>query len=142
MVQENGEYSGRLLADGKLVPQPKENDANRAGDDGWLASFAGSKDALRVEVGPIPVDADLSVFKLDYVRYFELDARPGVDTYRFDPLSVFSGEAAETLVPVKSRLGPVWRERAYLTRESRGRFLMGKNPSKVVAEEVPLEDAE
>lgn len=142
MIQKDGAFSGRLLADNSLVPMPEEDDPNCSGDDGWVADIFASTDAIRVEIGPIPVAPSLSFFQVHYSRYFILEAKPGQANYAFDPKRVFAGSATQILEPVRSRLGPVWQERSYLRREATGTFVMMRHTTDVVTEEVSLVDAE
>jgi len=142
MAQENGVFTGRVLADNGVIPTPEEDDPNRDGDDGWQADVVGSSDAIRIEIGPIPVASSLSVFDMHYSRYFVLEAKPGQINYVFDAQQMFSGQATQVLEPVRGRLGPVWEERSYLRREATGTFAMARHPSDVMAEEVTLSDAE
>lgn len=141
LIQEDGQFTGRVLADDGVVPMPEEDDANRSGEDGWKASVIGSQNAVRIEAGPIPVADSLSFFQMHYARYFVLDVRPGQSNYQFNADRLFSGQATQILEPLRSRLGPVWPERAYLRRESTGTFGMIRHAEPVSTEEVSLEDA-
>jgi hypothetical protein len=141
IIQDEGEFSGRVLANAGVVPMPDEFDPGRSGEDGWAAQFFSAKNALRIEIGPLPVDSSLSFFKIPYVRRYVLEAAPGVPDYAYDPNKAMGGRAEEVLEPVQSRLGPVSEDLLYLRRESLGRFGLIKHPTSVHVEEVPLQDA-
>jgi len=141
MIQEDGAFTARVLADKGLVPAPEPNDPNRSGEDGWGASVFASADGIRIEAGPIPLASTLSVLGVSYSRYFVLEVKPGTASYLFDPQRRFVGAAKQILEPVRGRLGPVWQERRYLRRESSGVFSMAKHPSPVAVEEAPLANA-
>lgn len=141
MVQEEGQFSARVLADTGLIPAPETNDPNASGEDGWGASVYASANAMRIEAGPIPIASTLSVFAIPYSRYFILEVKPGLTNYVFEPQRRFSGAATQILEPTRGRLGPAWEERSYLRREASGIFSMEKHLSAVVMEEVPLADA-
>jgi len=141
IAQEDGVFAGRVLADGALIPMPQAGDANGGSGDGWDATFHTGSRALRIEIGPIPVDKSLSFFDTDYSRYYVLEVGPGLGNYVYDPYNQFAGVATERLEPVEGRLGQVWHRRAYLRRESRGIVALLKHPSQTVVEEVVLQDA-
>lgn len=141
IIQEEGVWSGRLLADGKLIPTPEAGDANRDGDDGWVAVFYSGSQSLRIEIGPIPVDKSFSFFDADFSRHYLIEVEPGWGTYQYYPRKRIVGVATETLEPVEGRLGRASHRRAYLRRESTGSVVLLKQPSMPTVGEVPLEDA-
>jgi hypothetical protein len=140
IIQDEGEFTGRVLANAGVIPLPEEFDPGRAGDDAWSAAFYGAKNALRIEIGPLPVDSGLSFFNIPYTRRFVLEAAPGVPDYAYDPGQSIGGRAEEVLEPVLSRLGPPSEDLSYLRRETVGRFGLIKHPSNVQVEDVPLQD--
>jgi hypothetical protein len=141
LTQHGGAYTGRVISDNGLIPVPEAADPNRSGDDGWRADIAASATALRIEIGPIPLAPSLSFFSMHYNRYLVLEVKPGIANYRFDPDRVFAGEARQVLEPVRSRLGPVWTERDYLRRETKGSFAMMRQAGEVMEEETTLAPA-
>lgn len=142
MTQEDGAFTGRVLADDSLVPTPEPNDANRSGDDGWKMDIYTGSRAFRLEIGPIPVDKALSVFGVDYSRFYVVEVAPGRGKYVYEPGSVFSGVATKTLEPVVERLGRISAKRRFLRRESTGSVILARQPSTVATEEVVLRDVE
>lgn len=141
MTQDHGSFSGRVLSDSGVIPRPQEGDPNNSGPDGWGVAVAASGNAIRVEIGPLPIDPSQSFFEIHYNRYFVLEVKPGLANYVFDPNRLFAGQAQQSLVPVRSRLGPPWDARAYLRRESIGTFALMRQANEVMAEEATLADA-
>ena len=141
ITQEAGVFSGRILSDAGLIPRPIATDPNASGNDGWQAEFHVGTNALRIEIGPIPVDRSLSFFDTHRSRYYAMDIGPGLGEYLYTPTSVMSGSVKETLQAVSSRLGPVWQKRRFLGRESVGTVVLRRQASSAVIEEVPLTDA-
>ena len=139
LTQKGGDFSGRLLADGRMIPMPLQGDANAAGNDGWSATFSSSGQGLRISFGPIPVDSKLSIFAKDYMRYYELETYPGVSGYYFDSVRRIDGVATEVLVPWDKNTGQESAKLACLRRTITGTFSMRRNPLRVAQEEVALE---
>ncbi len=142
ITQEEGAFSGRVLANDALIPMPEGEDANRAGEDGWVANCYAGSGTLRIEIGPIPMDASVSFFNVHRSRYYVLEFGPGKGDYRYEPNSVLMGVAEQIIEPVDSRLGEPSGAYQYLRRELTGPAMMMKQVSNVVLEEVALQDAE
>lgn len=138
LTQYEGVYTGRIVSNHGAIPMPEAGDANRSGEDGWRAEIAASGNALRIEVGPIPLAPSLSFFAIHYNRYLVLEVKPGLSNYAFDPNRVFAGTARQVLEPVRSRLGAAWTERQYLRRESEGTFGMMRQSRDIMSKEATL----
>lgn len=140
ITQEDGVLTGRVLANGSTIPTPQPGDANASGTDGWEATIYSGSQTLRIEIGPIPVDRTLSFFSTDRSRYYTIQIGPSTPNYRYDPSALFSGVVTQTLIPVQSRLGPVWNRAANLRREFTGTAVLVRQTSQTVVEEVTLQN--
>lgn len=141
IVQEDGVFDGRVLSDTKLIPLPEPNDAGASGDDGWDARFSAGTGSLRIEIGPLPFDRDLSLFEVERTLSYVLEIGPSFGEYIYQPNREFSGVATAFLEPVKARLGETDQRHLYLRRESAGQLTMRRLPSNVVPQEVVLTNA-
>lgn len=142
ITQEEGKFSGRVVSDDGFIPLPVEGDPNQAGADGWRADFYAGTGLLRVEIGPIPVDPGVSFFSVHRSRYYEIEIKPGVAGYTYNPDAMFVGVVEELLEPVEERLGAPSRGHEYLRREATGTVALLKQTSEVHVEEVTLQDAD
>ena len=142
IIQENGSFDGRVLSDDTLIPKPEPGDANARGEDGWDARFFSGTQALRIEIGPIPVDRSLSLFDTHRTRSYVFQIGPGVGPYKYDAKGELTGLATETLEAVKTRLGPRDQRRQFLRRETVGALLLRRQSSTVNAEEIMYIDEE
>lgn len=142
ITQEDGQFSGRVVSDDGFIALPVEGDPNQAGADGWRADFYAGTGTLRVEIGPIPVDPGVSFFSVHRSRYYEIEIKPGVAGYTYNPDAMFVGVVEELLEPVEERLGAPSRGHEYLRREATGTVTLLKQTSEVHVEEVTLQDAD
>jgi len=135
IIQDGNTFTGSVLPNKGVVPEP-------LGDDGvgasWPAKFYVLNDSLRVEIGPIPVAKELSLFGIPYSRYYLLEVEPGKTPYLFERERVMAGTVTETLEPVTQRLGPPSQEWRYMRRQSKGAFALLKKPLEPAIPEVPL----
>ena len=142
ITQEEGVFSARVRSDGALIATPEPGDPKSSGVDGWDARCYTGTRALRIEIGPLPVEPGLSFFDCHRIRSYVIEIGPGLGEYRYDPRREFTGIASEALVPVKERLGAMDHRRRHLRREQTGAVVLSRHPSKVTVEEVELQHAE
>lgn len=135
IVQEGNAFSGSVLPNKGVVPEPLADDGVGSS---WPARFHVLNDSIRVEIGPIPVAKELSLFGVPYSRYYLLEVEPGKEPYVYEPMRMMAGCVTEVLEPVTQRLGPPSQEWRYMRRETKGVFALLKRPSEPVIAEVPL----
>lgn len=140
IIEEDGVFDGRVLSDTNLIPQPEPNDADARGEDGWDATFFAGTGTLRIEIGPLPVKKELSLFDVERTLSYVLDIGPGKGDYVYDTNREYSGIVTAILNPVESRLGSTAQRFIYLRTESIGILTMRRLPSDVPAEALVLTD--